>query len=109
MWVEFERNVFSVVGAFAPSNKQVAHQALCSFRKSQKEELETVVQYELQGVHAKKSETIEQLSERTGNKLKLPLTALINDLDQKNPLSENIIVKIIRSTPYTRQATIENK
>ena len=93
-------DVFSLVGAFAPSNKQVAHQALCSFRKSQQEELKTVVQYELQVVNAKKSETIAQLSERTGNKLKLPLTALINDLDQKNPVNENIMVKIIRSIPY---------
>ena len=100
LWIEFEGNVFSLVGAFAPPNKQVAHQALCSFRKSQKEELETVLLYELQVVHAKKSETIEQLSERTGNKLKVPLTAMINDLDQKNPLSENMMVKIIRSIPY---------
>jgi predicted Zn-dependent protease len=100
LWIEFEGHVFSLVGAFAPSNKQVAHQALCSFRKSQNEELKTVVQYELHVVNTKKSETIEQLSERTGNKLKLPLTALINDLDQKNPLNENILVKIIRSIPY---------
>ena len=100
LWIEFEGKVFSLVGAFAPPNKQVVHEALCSFRKSQKEELETVVQYELQVVQAKKSETIDQLSERTGNKLKLPLTALINDMDQKNPLSENSQVKIIRSFPY---------
>ena len=98
--IEFEGKVFTLVGAFGPPNKLVAHQALCSFRKSQKEELETVVQYELQVVHAKKSETIEQLSERTGNKLKLPLTELINDVDQKNPLGENSLVKIIRSFPY---------
>ena len=100
LWIEFESKVFSLVGAFGPPNKQVAHQALCSFRKSQKEELRTVVQYELQVVHAKKSETIEQLSERTDNKLKLPLTALINDMDQKNPLSEGSLVKIIHSFPY---------
>ena len=100
LWIEFEGKVFSLAGAFAPPNKQVAHQALCSFRKSQKEELENVLLYELQVVHAKKSETIGQLSERTGNKLKLPLTAMINDLDEKNPLSENIMVKIIRSMPY---------
>jgi predicted Zn-dependent protease len=100
LWIEFEGHLFSLVGAFAPVNKQVAHQALCTIRKSQKEELEAVLLYELQVVYAKKSETIEQLSERTGNKLKLPLTALINDLDQKNPLNENILVKIIRSIPY---------
>jgi predicted Zn-dependent protease len=100
LFIEFESKVFSLVGAFGPPNKQVAHQALCSFRKSQKEELKSVVQYELQVVHARKSETIEQLSERTENKLKLPLTALINDMDLKNPLSENSLVKIIRSLPY---------
>ena len=29
LWIEFEGNVFSLAGAFAPPNKQVAHQALC--------------------------------------------------------------------------------
>ena len=101
-WIEFEGNVFSLVGAFAPPNKQVAHQALCTFRKSHKEELEAVTLYELQVVHAEKNETIRQLSDRTGNKLRLPLTAMINDLDEKNPLNENIMVKIIRSIPYKR-------
>ena len=62
--------------------------------------MKAVLLYELQVVPAKKSETIEQLSERTGNKLKVPVTALINDLDQKNPVGENILVKIVSSIPY---------
>jgi predicted Zn-dependent protease len=100
LWIELGGNVFELAGAFARPNKQVVHQALCSFRKSHTEELETIVQYELQFVHAKKNETIDQLSIRMGNKLNLALTALINDLDQKNPLTENIMVKIIRGTLY---------
>jgi len=100
LWIEFEGKVFSLVGAFVPAYRQVAHEALCTFRKSQMEELKAVFLYELQMVPAKKSETIEQLSERTGNKLKLPVTALINDLDQNNPLDENMLVKIVSSIPY---------
>jgi predicted Zn-dependent protease len=101
LWLQFGDNVFSLASAFAPTHKQLVHQALCSFRKSYNEELERIVQYELRLVPAIKSETIGQMSERTGNKLTPALTAMINDLDEKSPLSENGMVKIIQSFPYS--------
>ncbi|HEX6223602.1 MAG TPA: M48 family metalloprotease [Chryseolinea sp.] len=100
LWVEFEGNVFSLAGAYAPPHKTVAHNSLCSFRKSHDEELANVVQYDLRVVQAEKNETLGQLSKRSDNRLNLGLMAVINDLDQKNPISENILVKIVRSRAY---------
>jgi predicted Zn-dependent protease len=100
MWIKFEDNVFQLAGVFTKPNGKVVHQTLCSFRKSLPEELKMVNLFELQIVHSNNSETISQLSDRTSNKLTLPLTALINDVKPESPLVENSIVKIIRGTPY---------
>jgi predicted Zn-dependent protease len=100
LWIDFENNVFTLASAFTSPNRQAAHQALCSFRKSHKEELDAIVQYELHILPAQKNETIAHISERSGNKLSLPMTAILNDLDQKSPLAENEWVKIIQSIPY---------
>ncbi len=89
IWIEFDGKVFQLAGVFTQPNEKVVHQALCGFRKSLQDELKLVNQLELQTVHSKKSETITQLSERTSNKLNLPLTALINDLKQESALDEN--------------------
>jgi len=107
MWIEFEGKVFQLAGVFTQPNTKVVHQTLCSFRKSVEDELKIINLFELQTVYSNKSETIGQLSERTCNKLNLPLTALINDLKQESPLNDNRIVKIIRRVPY--QITGSNK
>jgi predicted Zn-dependent protease len=100
MWISFKGNVYQLAGVFTQPNKKVVHQTLCSFRKSQPDELKMVTQFELQIIHSEKSETIGQLSERTSNKLNLPLTALINDVKQESTLDENRVVKIIQEVPY---------
>ena len=100
IWIKFEDNVFQLAGVFTKPNNKVVHETLLTFRKSRTDELKMVNQYDLQIVHSNKSETISQLSERTNNKLPLPLTALINDLKPESPLDENRTVKIIRGVPY---------
>ncbi|HEX5169435.1 MAG TPA: M48 family metalloprotease [Cyclobacteriaceae bacterium] len=104
IWLKFEQNVFQLAGAFTPMNKTSAHHALCSFRKSTPEELKSVSLLELHFVQAKKSETLGELSDRTDNELTIPLTSLINDMDQKNVLNENEMVKIIKDVPYEPKA-----
>jgi predicted Zn-dependent protease len=100
LWIELGGKVFQLAGVFTQPNRNVVHETLCSFRKSQSGELKMVNQLELQIVHSQKSESISQLSERTSNKLNLTLTALINDLKQESIMDENRAVKIIRGVPY---------
>jgi predicted Zn-dependent protease len=100
IWLQFEEQVVQMAGVYTSSNKKVVQSALRSFRTSTSSELSSIDILELQFVLSNKSETIGQLSERTHNKLNLPLTSLINDVDTTNPLNEKMLVKIVRGMPY---------
>ena len=102
IWVSLDEKIFQLAGVSTPPKRKVVNQTLYTFRKSTKDELNMINQLELQIVHSEKSETISQLSERTGNKLSVPLTALINDLSQDSSINENIGIKIIRAVPYVQ-------
>lgn len=100
IWVQYDSSIVQLAGVYTPPNMATAHKALFSFRKSSQQELSSVDFLELQFVRSNESETIEQLSARTNNKLNLPLTSLINDVDQASPLNEKMMVKIIKGVPY---------
>ncbi len=51
-------------------------------------------------VKAKKGETLKQLSKRTGNKLNLELTAIINEHKKDDWLVKNELIKIVLDKPY---------
>ena len=100
IWIQYDSSVVQLAGICTPPNMAIVHQALFSFRKSSQQELSSVDFLELQFVRSNESETIGQLSVRTNNKLNLPLTSLINDVDQTSLLREKMMVKIVKDVPY---------
>lgn len=66
LWIQLEGYVFELAGAFIRPDKQL-HIKHCAVSENHTKG-NWRLQHELQFVHAKKSETIGQLSVRMGNK-----------------------------------------
>ena len=64
---------------------------------------ESITALRLRIVEAHEGETIEQVSERTGNGLPPEFTALINNLDVNQRLESGALVKIGREERYQPQ------
>jgi predicted Zn-dependent protease len=101
IWLYYDKDlVFQLTGISTPSLHLQTHQALSSFRKASHQEKQLLKLYELKVVHAQNNETIEKVSQRTGNKLKPDFTAVINNLDVKAQFKDGQVLKIVTANPY---------
>jgi predicted Zn-dependent protease len=89
-----------MIGVSTPPFQQQAHQTLCNFRKATSEELSLVKLYELKIVQAQANDNLDKLSQRTGNKLKLDFTSIINNQTSTSQLMEGDLIKIVTASPY---------
>jgi predicted Zn-dependent protease len=92
--------IFQLAGISTPELHKKMHKALCDFRAAKPEELSLVKLYELNVVKAQSNESLENISQRTGNKLKPDFTSLINEYDASKPFSNGALVKVVTSKPY---------
>jgi predicted Zn-dependent protease len=99
IWLNYKNQVTQLVGVGIPDRKKEIHQSLCSFRLATKEEVNSLRLYEVQLTTARKNETIENLSERTANRLNLNMTAVINNQTSAT-FKGGEPVKIVTATPY---------
>jgi predicted Zn-dependent protease len=104
-FVAFEGTVFQM-NAVAPSSvfekMQGRFQATArTFRAMTGEERDQVNIVKLAVVRARRGETLEALSIRTGNALPLPQTGVLNSLFLDTRLQEGQLVKIGRAEPYS--------
>ncbi len=101
LWVNYSQDiVFQMVGASIPQQHKNMHRALTSIHCATPEELALMIKYEIKVVSAKSNESVEKISQRTGNKMKADLTAVINNWDPKNRLKEGDSFKIVTSGLY---------
>lgn len=100
IWIDFQEKVFFLAGISLPGREKITHDALCSFKRSTSAELNSVKLMEVELVTSRNNETIGQLSERTENKLALPMTSLYNNIVTDASLGEGLLIKIVRSRMY---------
>ncbi len=103
-FIAFEGTVFQInaVAPHAVADKMMGRfQSVArSFRAITAEERDQVKVLRLAVVEAKRGETLDALSARTGNALPLPQTGVLNDLFLDVRLREGQLVKIGRATRY---------
>jgi len=101
IWLHYNKNiVFQLMGVSTISLQETTHQALCSFRMATLKEKELVKLYELKVVQVNANETLEKVSQRTGNKLKTDFTAVINNYPPNQSLKEGALLKVVTARPY---------
>lgn len=101
IWLHYNKNiVFQLMGVSTPSLQEKTHQALCSFRMATLKEKELVKLFELKVVQVKANETLEKVSQRTGNKLKTDFMAVINNYEPNQSLKEGALLKVVTASPY---------
>jgi len=100
IWLAYHDAVLQLVGVGLPGLKKEIHQSLISFRTSTLDELHQLNLYELHLVGAHANETIEQLTERTGNRLIPAMTDVINSRYDNTSFKEGELVKIVKVKPY---------
>jgi predicted Zn-dependent protease len=100
IWLRYNGMIFQLAGISTPELHKKMHKALCGFRAAKPEELLLVKLYELNVVKAQSNESLENISQRTGNKLKPDFTSLINEYDASKPFSNGALVKVVTSKPY---------
>lgn len=100
VWIDFNSQVFQLAAVSTAALAIVAHQSLTSFRVATIQEVAGILQYDLHIIRSNKGESIQQVSERTGNKLNPALTSIINGIGAGATLAENQPVKIIKARYY---------
>jgi predicted Zn-dependent protease len=100
IWIQHRESVFQLTGIATAATRGNMRKSLTSFGEATGDELELIKLYELRVVKANSNETITQLSQRTDNKLKPSLTALINSRSLESKLPEGSLVKIVKGSIY---------
>ncbi len=100
LWLPQGNKVFKLLGVAPIEYQDQLEASAGSLRAITKAEKASIKENFVKVVKAKKGETIETLSKRTGNKLPLELTAIANDHKLSDKLSEGELIKIVSARPY---------
>ncbi len=100
LWLPQGNKVFKLLGVAPIEYQSDLEVSAASLRTLTQAERTSIKQNFVKVVKAKKGETIEQLSRRTGNKLLVELTAVANDHKLSDKLSEGELIKIVLDKPY---------
>jgi len=74
--------------------------ATYSFKPITPEERKSIISRRLRIVEARQGETLEDLSERSGNAWEVSFTALVNNIPADETLQKGHLIKIIKEEPY---------
>lgn len=100
VWVEFRNHVYQLVAIANPQQYMAARTSLYSFKHATAAERKQVVIHEMQIVPSQKGETLQQVSERSDNRLIPDLLFLFNGTNAKDKLPQGKNVKVIVAKPY---------
>lgn len=100
IWLDFNSAVFQLAAVSSKELAPVAHQALTSFRAATIHEVAIVPIYQLHVALSNKEETIQHLSERTGNQINPGFTSIINGIAADASLGTNQPIKVIKVRAY---------
>ena len=94
LWLKRDQRMYRFVMISAKAHEMAILDMANSLHVMTKDQRDRIQQTVLRMVKAKQGETLENLSTRTGNVLQPEFTALINDLEKGNTLTEGQWVKI---------------
>jgi len=100
LWLPQGNKVFKLLGVAPIEYQTDLETSAASLRTLTKVEKASIKENFVKVVVAKKEETIQSLSKRTGNKLLLELTAIANNHKLSDKLSEGELIKIVVDKPY---------
>lgn len=100
LWLKHHHTLFQLTGMAAPSQRQAAYASVSSFAPAGEQVLQQIMRYELSVVNANAGETIESLSQRTDNRLKIDVLSVFNDIPLETKLPARKPVKIVLVKPY---------
>ena len=94
LWLTRDGRTYQFIEISDADQSDVLMETVKSLHYLSEEERNSIYKTSIHIVQAKEGETIEELSERTGNSLDLEFTALINNLAVDTPLSSSDWLKI---------------
>jgi len=100
LWLKRDQRMYSFVLISTKDHAMAMQDMAISLHVMTKNEQNRIKQTVLRIVQAKEGETLERVSNRTGNVLKVDFTYLINDIEKGKTLSEGQWVKIGLSENY---------
>ena len=92
--------LFTFIGITPIEYRSTLETSASSLRSLTAKERKSIKQRYVKIVKAKANETIEGLSKRTGNKLNIKLTAIINSVNLNEKIKEGILIKIVLEKSY---------
>ncbi len=102
LWLNFGKYTFQILAAGDESYKEILKKAVFSLRPITKKEQNSIKSIVLHIVSAKEGETLENLSKRTGNILKMNYLHLINEVESGTKLKKGQLIKTGRAEPYKK-------
>jgi predicted Zn-dependent protease len=100
LWIVLDKKLFRFVGMSSGKDVDLLKKSVDSFRSLTASERKSIMQKYLAVVKANSNESLESLSKRYSNLLKMSLTAIINDKKPEDKLNKGDEVKIVLERPY---------
>ena len=101
LWIAYRELIYRFVGLAPESYRETLRAAALSFRPMTEKEKASITETRLRVVSAHPGETLENLSNRTGNQWDGKTTSVMNGLKGDQPLKKGQLVKIAVRQPYT--------
>lgn len=100
LWLPLKDKLFKIVGITPIELRDELETSALSLRHLTNLEKQSIKQSYVKVVKARQNETLEELSNRTKNKLNLNLTRIINSINPGDTLEKGRLVKIILEKQY---------
>jgi len=99
-WIETNHVLLTIAGMGYTTYSLTLANVAKSLRPLTAEEKSNITAVRIRLVEAQENETLQSLSERTGNVWDIETTALMNGSDQSGPIQAGTVIKIAIKEPY---------
>jgi predicted Zn-dependent protease len=99
-WIMLVGKTIRIVSVSTADNRDLVNKSANSLRSLTTDEYNSIKEYFIKVVEARENESLAKLSKRTGNILRLDLTAIINAHEPNDQLSKGELIKIVSEKKY---------
>jgi predicted Zn-dependent protease len=100
VWLTVGNDVFQLTAFGLDKHRETLESSLNSFRQLSEDERSAIQVQHIRVTEARSGESLQEMSDRTGNVLDMPMTAVINGVEAGSKFVEGQKVKIVRQDPY---------
>ncbi len=100
IWLYVGGNVFQLSAYGLDAHQAALESSLTSFRHLTSDERAGIKIQRIKFTEARSGETLQEISDRTGNVLDIKMTAVMNGVDPGTKLKEGQKVKVVKESPY---------